>query len=414
MLFVASASGWVAAFNASGCFTQVDPKSGLGDGSSGVRGGSVASSSLSALAPPPPGRQWAVFSRTDSVAGCLAHGKPAADNCAQNSSTPTWLECARLCQANFSATGGPPSGCGGWSWNDATEKSWANACLFRFDYRWSEPALRTKNEQSRTSGLLMSAQPGPQCAAWARPLAPAGPPQPSYSPVRVSADGTTLLVSTTDAALDTGGVLHAIDSSTGAERWAYAASVAGLGSFGLKGVAPALLPQNARTALLAFGPKLAAIDIVTGLEIASWTAPSGGSGSEAFVSSPVVSARGDAVYLHGASGALWSFNIAAGSGGSPPSFSPRWSCVYAQRSGTAPVSCGAPPVPAGAGQRLRVKLRGAVRYVVVVEGGRGEPVLRCAQSRAARRRGGQAGASVAARGLAGGASLSRLEHPDAA
>ncbi|MEI6448213.1 MAG: hypothetical protein WCO96_10110, partial [Actinomycetes bacterium] len=91
----------------------------------------------------------------------------------------------------------------------------------------------------------------------------------SYAPMEfIGDDGKTVvgadvvLASETDALLDTGGVLHAYAAADGAELWNYAAEYNAV-SFGLRGIVPAQMTvnHNANVLLLAYGPKVVALDM---------------------------------------------------------------------------------------------------------------------------------------------------------
>jgi hypothetical protein len=188
-------------------------------------------------------------------------------------------------------------------------------------------SLRAAEEEGG-EGLALGG--GPDCLQFAIDLPGTSP---VYSPLRYIGNlfsgaptGGIVLVSTTDAVLDTGGVLNAVNADTGAIIWSYAATanISGVTTpIGLRGVVPAVDSARGYLIYLAFGPRIVALNPATGAVVASFaTSTTGGDG---FVSSPVLSSDNSAMYLHSASGSVWRIDI---DGGVIPTFTFKWSCDY--------------------------------------------------------------------------------------
>ena len=90
---------------------------------------------------------------------------------------------------------------------------------------------------------------------------------------------------------------------------------------------PAVHPRNASICFIAFGPVVFALSVLTGAPLASFATDGIPGGGDAFVSSPVLSAVGDALYLHSASKTLWRLSVALDALGAP-SFGLAWYCRY--------------------------------------------------------------------------------------
>jgi outer membrane protein assembly factor BamB len=182
----------------------------------------------------------------------------------------------------------------------------------------------------RASEQALSLGGGPACLQFAMDLPGTNP---VYSPVRYlgplfsgSPAGGIILVSTTDANLDQGGALHALDADTGALLWSFQAQAYIAGAFtsvGLRGVVPAVDSARGYLIYLAFGPRIVALSPSTGAVVSSFNVSS--VGGDGFVSSPVLSSDNSAMYLHSAVGSVWRIAI---NGGATPTFSIDWSCDY--------------------------------------------------------------------------------------
>ena len=385
-LYVASANGYVAAINTLYCNSAALPKPVTGPGGGGGGGGAVpgslraaraaaragaaaadASSAAGAAAPaaaaPQPtrlldgdatlgGSQWAVYSHLNAI--YAADRRP---NTFYNSTTITWPECQALCWANH--TGDPDTGCVTWVWHDPSvvPATYANKCYFK-----TVPGFNPVSQAGHYTGFLTVTAPGPHCVAWSRPISSdPNPLKPSYaSPRLVTYSGiTALLVSDTDADLNTNGVLHAFSAGNGTELWSYSA-IDPLPnppvSYGLMGIVPAQLPQAPSVLLLAYGSRIAAIDMnacVLGAsctEVASWDSTPQESGlaygGDSFVSSIALRPDGAALFVHSSTGILWKLGVSVLPG--PPvtvSFAFAWACVYDRKQAN---QCTPPPAALGA------------------------------------------------------------------
>ena len=366
-VFVASSNGYVAALNLLRCF------SGASDMPQLPSAAVAAAAAAAPQAQVPPGAvrlsatsngnagQWLVYSNVNAV---YAHDPPRFPYFV-NSTTTSWPDCQARCWQNNSASGGEPNGCVAWTWHDPfVNPKYANQCWFKFT-----SGFKIKYEKDHVTGFLSTGVPGPECVSWSRPIStlsssPGGTLRPSYSSVRIAGagagtgagGGSVVLVSETDALLDTGGVLHGLNAANGSELFYYAATRDGA-SFGLKGIVPALLPGDPGIAVLAFSSRVVLLNVTACAlagppagacpELASWDSRSVDGGGDSFVSSPVVS--GTSIFLHSSTGTLWALGITAA-----PSYSfleqPLWACRYSRDAVSActqPAAVSARRVPGG-------------------------------------------------------------------
>lgn len=166
------------------------------------------------------------------------------------------------------------------------------------------------------------------CVAWIRNFS-----QPLYAPPRYvpaasahagNPDGI-VLASETDPAMDTGGVIHAMDSTTGALLWSmpatYPDATGATVQAGLRSV-PAVWPTSVGGTFVgfaAFGTRVIAFDAYTGavltdVDNTAITAASPGvirpGENDIYVSSPTLSADGSALFVHSSAGTLWKLGVA--------------------------------------------------------------------------------------------------------
>ena len=307
--------------------------------------------------------QWVSYSNVNAVQNQWPPSYPFFIN----GTTQTWPECQALCWANNTASGGEPNGCVVWTWHDEKNLEYSYQCWFKMT-----SGFEAHYQADHVTGFLSTGTAGPDCVTWSRPIStaassPGGALRPSYSSARLaSAGGAILLVSETDAELDTGGVLHGISAANGSELFYYPAMSVGGASVGLKGLVPATLAQAPGIAVLAFGTRVVAIDVSACAgagpaagpckEIAAYdNSAEGPGGGDAFVSSPVLRADGTAVYLHSSTGTLRKLSIALDGGGRPTGFALQWACRFSR---AANASC-TPPSAATARRRPGGHSRGA-------------------------------------------------------
>lgn len=189
--------------------------------------------------------------------------------------------------------------------------SFKRSCFFRLVAGWSAPP--NGYQANHVAGMLTSDAPGKDCLSWARKISAAN--APSYGPPRlVQWTGlavAVLLVTETHSDLDTGGVLHAYNARTGEELWTFAALVDNV-SVGLKGVVPAQV-NGGQLLLLAFGPRVIALDLA---QCSVAACPEVGS-----IDSRTLFGGGDAfvssvvvvgsaAFVHSSTGTLWKFALA--------------------------------------------------------------------------------------------------------
>lgn len=166
------------------------------------------------------------------------------------------------------------------------------------------------------------------CVAWIRNFS-----QPIYAPPRFvpaasahagNPDGI-VLAAETDPAMDAGGVMHAMDSTTGALLWSlpatYPDATGAIVQAGVRSV-PAVWPTSVGGTFVgfaAFGTRIIAFDTYTGSLLADVnnTAISAASPGEirpgendVYVSSPTLTADGTALFIHSSSGTLWKVAVA--------------------------------------------------------------------------------------------------------
>ena len=373
-VYVASANGYVACLDMMRCYSGATPGGFWRAGEEGAAGPAPAASARQRAgakgvpggvrgtpAPPPDPSAGSAELGSFSVSASGSSSASSASNAAQwvsysnvnavqnhwppsypyyiNSTTQTWPECQALCWANHTASGGEPNGCVVWTWHDANNLAYSYQCWFKMT-----SGFVAAYEADHVTGFLSTGSAGDGCVVWARPIStpassPGGALRPSYSSVRLAgASGEVLLVSETDADLDTGGVLHGISAANGSELFFYPALVKG-SSVGLKGIVPATLAQSPSIALLAFGTRVVALDLAACVlagpaapctsEIASYDSSGEPGGADSFVSSPVVRSDGSALYLHSSTGTLRKLSIAA-TAGRPTGFATQWACRYSR------------------------------------------------------------------------------------
>lgn len=185
------------------------------------------------------------------------------------------------------------------------------------------------------------------CAAWIKSFT-----QPLYAPTRwvpaspaypANGDGV-VLVSETDPQLDTHGVMHALDSITGATLWSmnaeYVDSAGATVTAGLRvvpAVNPTLTPagtgNQTYVGFMAFGTRVVAFNVYTGAILAdinnnaiTAASPTGPGKTDIFVSSPTLTADGSTLFVHSSTGTLW--KIAVGGAYPAVTLSFVWACDY--------------------------------------------------------------------------------------
>jgi len=177
---------------------------------------------------------------------------------------------------------------------------------------------------------LLSIGGGPSCVQFVTAL-PSN--KPSYSPTRYIPNTYTggwknglLLVSTTDKNLDTGGTLYALDADNGTIAWTHTAMATINGtstSIGIRGIAPAVDSTRNGLIYLAYGPRIVALNPITGAVVTSFQVSQ--KSSDGFVASPVISSDAKFLLLHSAVGTVWRIAI---TGGATPTFSVVFACDY--------------------------------------------------------------------------------------
>jgi hypothetical protein len=192
---------------------------------------------------------------------------------------------------------------------------------------------------SSASGGARSLQAGPGCNVWQYN---SGNGLPFAAPTRLVEnpylDGRNfLLVSETNPDLATGGILHALDASTGSSLWNLPAVPPGSSnSYSLAGITPAMIPTANNVILMPFGNQLVAVDLQGGFICDQAYTTNG----DILVSSVAISPDGSAAYVHSAGGSLWRFNINTAAGCSGATITTAWGCAYVY--GVNPPVCNAP------------------------------------------------------------------------
>jgi outer membrane protein assembly factor BamB len=162
---------------------------------------------------------------------------------------------------------------------------------------------------------LCEESPG-NCYFWANPVTL---PDPVTAPLLVTHIGSTnLFVGTTDE--QTGqGTLHVIGSQDGNPHWSFTCwNKAHNVSYPLRW-APSV---NDTRVFLAYGERIVVLDAINGALITE----AEGLKDDPFLSSPVLNDAVDALFVHGASGRLFRYNIAGSGHTTTLSFS--WGCHY--------------------------------------------------------------------------------------
>jgi len=140
-----------------------------------------------------------------------------------------------------------------------------------------------------------------------------------------SPSGLLLAAETAPEAMNTGGVLYALNPVNGSVVWNASALDSSRRSYGLVGQTPAWDSSTAGALFLAFGQGVVALSPLTGAVVGRWE----GAGDNVAAAPVLVlgnAGAAEAVYLHTALGTLWRLDI--GTVGANVSFYPTWKCDY--------------------------------------------------------------------------------------